>query len=227
MGKDTESTVYAAELKGIHLALQILIANPDPHQKRATISTDNQSAPKIIRTPRDTLGQYILRNTLQLLEDVIHREVKVELRWIPAHRGISVNEAADSAAKEAARISSRTTLTTPGGNPRQERNGDGAAAEGRITLLMTAKRTINQALHKDWETIWSRGQHGRYLHSLGAKPDKKTLRMHQHLPRAISSIITQIRINKTDVGFCQVATEGTDLLPKQTENLGAATRGEK
>lgn len=66
MGRDTESTVYAAELLAILLALQILIFNPNPHHQKATIFTDNQSALKTIRNPGNTSGQYILDELLQL-----------------------------------------------------------------------------------------------------------------------------------------------------------------
>jgi hypothetical protein len=78
----------------------------------------------------------------------------------------------------------------------QDRNEEHANPEGRTMLLTTAKRTINEALYKDWEIIWTHNKHSRYLHSLGATPDKKTLKMHQHLPRALSSIITQMRTGK-------------------------------
>jgi hypothetical protein len=64
------------------------------------------------------------------------------------------------------------------------------------TLLTTAKRTVSEALLDDWETIWVHGKHGRYLHSLDVRPDKKALKIHQNLPRAISSIIIQMRTGK-------------------------------
>lgn len=66
----------------------------------------------------------------------------------------------------------------------------------RKTLLTTAKRTINEALQKDWEIIWAQGRHGRHLQALGARPDKKALKVHQNLSRAISSLITQMRTGK-------------------------------
>jgi ribonuclease HI len=40
MGRDTESTVSAAELQGIYLALQILETSPNCQLTRATIFTD-------------------------------------------------------------------------------------------------------------------------------------------------------------------------------------------
>lgn len=41
MGRDAESTVYAAELHGIYLALQILETSPDCQHSKPTIFTDN------------------------------------------------------------------------------------------------------------------------------------------------------------------------------------------
>jgi hypothetical protein len=77
VGKVTESTVYAAERNGIHLALQILIANSDPHRRRITIFTDNQSALMTIRRPGNMSGQYILRELLQALEEVMTAGMEV------------------------------------------------------------------------------------------------------------------------------------------------------
>ena len=194
LGKDTEKTVYAAELQGIYLALQILHASPEIHNTKAVIFADNQSALKTVRNPGDTSGQYILAALLQLMEEVA-KTTEIELRWTPAHHGIPGNEAADKAAKEAARRGTNSTSTPPMRRPRQNRGQQQGAPQTTI-LLTKAKHTINQALQKDWEALWTHGRHGRALHSLGAKPDKKTLQLHQNVPRAISSIITQMRTGK-------------------------------
>jgi ribonuclease HI len=101
MERDTESTVYGTELKGIFLALQIIEATPELHDRKATVFTNNQSALRTMRKPSNTSGQYILRG-IQLLDGLKARGINSEFRWIPAHRGIPGNEAADTAAKQAA-----------------------------------------------------------------------------------------------------------------------------
>ncbi|RMZ90276.1 hypothetical protein DV736_g2490, partial [Chaetothyriales sp. CBS 134916] len=189
MGTDTQSTVYAAELKGILLALEILIANPNPEHNSFTIFTDNQSALKTLRNPGNTSGQSILVELLQTLDKATVSGLDVHFRWIPAHRGVPGNEIVDLIAKEAA--NPPPTDETINQDPHQ--NPDNNIIK---TLLTTAKRTINTALHQDWESIWAHAKHGRVLHALGRKPDKKTLELHRRLPRPTSSVITQMRTSK-------------------------------
>ena len=127
--------------------------------------------------------------------DEVAKTTEIELRWIPAHQGIPGNEAADKTAKEAARQGTNPALTLPTRRPRHNRGRQQEAPQ--TTMLLTkAKHTINQALQKDWEVLWTHGRHGRTLHRLGTKPDKKTLQLHQNLPRPISSVITQMRTDK-------------------------------
>ena len=71
IGRDVESTVYAAKLKGIFLALQIIEALPNRQYTKTTIFTDNQSTLRTIYKPGNTSGQYILTELLQLLERVV------------------------------------------------------------------------------------------------------------------------------------------------------------
>jgi hypothetical protein len=138
---------------------------------------------------------------LQALDQATAGGLDVHFRWIPAHRGIPGNEITDKAVKEAA--NPPTTTGTADKDPTTIR-----------TLLTTAKRTINTALHQDWEFAWTHAKHGRALHDLGRRPDKKTLQLHRKLPRPISSVITQMRtrkiglntylhgINKADTSQC-------------------------
>ena len=175
MGSESNCTVYAAELTDINLALRILRDPAISHPGRAVIFTDNQSALKTIYNPVHTSGQYVLEELCQLLEEVVAEGINVEFRWIPAHRGIPSNEAADLAAKEVAK----------------DRDEAQTITSTTKTLLPKAKRTIYEAVYQDWDLVWSHGQHGRFLHALGMRPDGKTLKMHRGLPRALSSVITQ------------------------------------
>jgi ribonuclease HI len=111
MGDDTVSTVYAGDLQGIILALQIAQEDRDRGncRKKVLIYTDNQAAIRSAAKPRGTSGAYLLQVIAQQLQALRGQGLSVEIRWVPAHKGIYGNEAADRAAKEAAALSSLPT----------------------------------------------------------------------------------------------------------------------
>ncbi|KAJ3453598.1 hypothetical protein MRS44_017845 [Fusarium solani] len=103
MGDDSVSTVYAGELQGISLALQLAREDRDRGnaRKKVLIYTDNQAAIRSVARPRGESGSYLLQDITQRIQELRTQGLTVEIRWIPAHKGIYGNEAADRAAKEA------------------------------------------------------------------------------------------------------------------------------
>ncbi|KAH8656313.1 hypothetical protein BGZ61DRAFT_282297, partial [Ilyonectria robusta] len=87
MGDDTVSTVYAGELQGISLALQI--AQGDRGQgnirKKILIYTDNQAAIRSVARPRGKSGSYLLQDITQRIQELRTQGLAVEIRWFPAH----------------------------------------------------------------------------------------------------------------------------------------------
>ncbi|QQK44597.1 Reverse transcriptase, putative [Penicillium digitatum] len=110
MGSGDDATVYAAELRAIEMALEVIqyqfTSNDDWRERLAergaVIFTDNQAALKAIQTPKMPSGQVYLEGSLRLLDWCSKSKIQVELRWIPAHEGIPGNEHVDMLAKSAA-----------------------------------------------------------------------------------------------------------------------------
>jgi ribonuclease HI len=101
LGPDEAATVYSAELTGMEMATHLLqqlrersgeaLAN---RYNKAVIFTDSQAAIRALgRSDRRPSGQQILRRVLEALH-AIPDGFPVTIQWIPAHIGVSGNEAA-------------------------------------------------------------------------------------------------------------------------------------
>jgi hypothetical protein len=131
---------------------------------------------------------------VQQLNDIHQAGRRIDLHWIPAHRGIEGNEAADKAAKEATgwrRIRGRNERM------REIDTGVTAPKPARLEgLHSAARRTIRKILHQEWEENWRSGNTGRVLYRIAPRPSKRVLKLHQELSKPLSSILTQMRTGR-------------------------------
>lgn len=189
MGRSTTSNVYAAELRGIGLALELVLdqSAATGDLRKCTIYSDNQAAVRALADPKCSSGQYILADTVKALDELRGHGWEVRLCWIPAHSDVLGNEKADQAAKEEAarHMFAAQTTTEPLLEP-----------DSLQILTATTKPTNREKMKNEWRQAWEMAKHGRGLCRLGVKPGKGTLKTHIGLNRALSSVITQMRNGK-------------------------------
>jgi ribonuclease HI len=112
LGTEDQSTVYAAKLTGIAMALARAIQNNNDElrptavgsaritAREQTIFSDSQAAIQAVQNPLRPSGQYVLGLIYDHVKLLRPRySTKVTLRWIPAHVRVSGNEAAGGNAK--------------------------------------------------------------------------------------------------------------------------------
>jgi len=113
LGTDSDHTVFEGELTGVLLALHMVdrLLKPDS----ILIALDNQAAIRALQKSSPQPGQHIL--------DAIHARIRqlrsrrkicnLHLEWVPGHKGVEGNEAADVSAKEAANGTSSPPAQLP------------------------------------------------------------------------------------------------------------------
>jgi ribonuclease HI len=180
MGTSSDSTVYAAELMGISQALSMTIQS-GRDTRRVFIFTDNQASILSHARPRFQSGQYILNCAINQLKALKARGVSVEIHWIPAHIGVPGNEKVDQLAKEASGYNA----------PR------GHSLTWLPRLKAATKRVIKKACQTLWHKSWSKIDTGHlYRRRYGNGLNRHINTLYAGMPKAVSSILTQMRVEK-------------------------------
>ncbi|CEJ95268.1 hypothetical protein VHEMI10757 [[Torrubiella] hemipterigena] len=137
------STVYAAELKGLVLALQVIrgLQGAGVTASDCTIFTDNQAALQAMQNPKCPSGQHILIEVIRQLDCLRRLGWRIKYSWIPADAGVPGNEVADEAAKASA-----------GFNPPTRRHEAPPEPERLSILIATTKATIRKTMKTEWES---------------------------------------------------------------------------
>ncbi|GBN73940.1 hypothetical protein AVEN_22501-1 [Araneus ventricosus] len=131
------ATVFQAETKGIHMALEFIKESKNWHKFH--IFSDSQSVLQSLNCAKNT-RQSILE--LKDLFAIAARGKWIRIHWVKAHVGISGNERADSLAKSA---TERATI-------------DFKCLLSKATL----GRLIRSELLSTWQVRWGRSKNGRH-----------------------------------------------------------------
>ena len=188
MGGNETSTVYAAELQAIRLALQIADEDAERGNKkdRLIIFTDNQAAIRTFQKATGRSGAYIVADAIQLIDKLQgDRETRVELIWVPAQTGILGNEAADRAAKRAAKQ-----------NAGASQGNENAIQTRTYHLQATLKTWVRRQTRAEWTNSWKVETRGRTTFKHTPQPSHKILRLHHGLKKWQSALLIQIRTEK-------------------------------
>jgi ribonuclease HI len=182
LGAQKQSTVYAAELKGICMALSTVKKNAHKRAwrtRRVKIYSDNQAALRALIRPRIVSGQAYLHEAIETLHWCESNDIPISFHWIPGHEGIPGNKAAGKAAKDAAE-----------GGYIQIRDGQ------TYWLAAAAKQQIRQCMTDAWEKLWGNQKSAKPTKRLIDKPHKKILTYWSGLRKATTSILIQLRTGK-------------------------------
>ena len=183
IGSPATHTVYAAELRGIEMALTQICNTSGPtsqysHQTyTAIIFTDNQAAIQACSAPGRSSGQYILSEITRTASQLQERGWDIWLHWLPGHEGIYGNECADALAKGAA--------ISPAPNDVEE-----------PTLMASTRRALQIEAASAWKSEWAIPTHGNSLRRLWKEPSKAPMQLYQGLQRAASSILIHKQTGK-------------------------------
>ncbi|RKL20549.1 hypothetical protein BFJ72_g15022 [Fusarium proliferatum] len=190
MGDDTTSTVYAGELQGISLTLQIAQEDRSKGNRRSKvlIYTDNQAAIRSTARPKGKSGAYLLGNIARQIDELRSQGLKTEVRWVPAHIGIQGNEDADLAAKEATGWRDGDLTGPKAAEPQQ-----------LYPLRSTMKTWSHKETIASWERNWVAETRGRASFRHTPRPSRKVLDLHDGLHKRQSALLTQLRTEK--IGF--------------------------
>jgi len=101
LGRQKEA--FDAEMYAMSEAMKIADEMAEEKEvTRVTVFTDSQVTLKQIQSDEPGPGQVLALRTMNWVDALTRKNIQVEYRWVPAHKGIEGNEEADQQATKAA-----------------------------------------------------------------------------------------------------------------------------
>ena len=141
LGSDKEHDVFAAELKAMCLALQILNLGSQSAITQCIIYSDSQAALQATMKPAQQSGQETIKEFLDNADQLqTQRRISILLIWIPGHMDIIGNEMADEAAKHAANLNHvQPSFSSP-------------------VMKAAQNAVVLQKINQEWTRLWQTEQ---------------------------------------------------------------------
>ena len=101
LGRQKEA--FDTEMYAMSEAMKIADEKAEKEEfTRVTVFTDSQATLKRIQSDEPGPGQVLALWTMNWVDALARKNIQVEYRWVPAHKGIEGNEEADQQATKAA-----------------------------------------------------------------------------------------------------------------------------
>jgi hypothetical protein len=178
LGNSCDAQVFHGELAGIDLALSLVLDSVNRDNSLApgisSIYSDNKASLQFLQKREFLHSQSLAKRILLAVDTLAEKQIHVQFRWLPGHKGIDGNEQADKTAK------SLTTLTGPIEKP-------------ATRYLSALKRAIKKLMTKDWQIRWKTGTKGRQSAYLIPEPTPEICKLHAGKEKAFSALLVQLR----------------------------------
>lgn len=196
LGTNATTNQHAAELAGIVLALRLTEDNPQLH-RAVEILSDSQSALQALQNPRQSSGQYLIREAVRLLDWRRQQSWETRLCWIPSHweEEIEGNRQADLLAK-------RATGWRPRGSQEPREKAPFLPGLPPKVMQSAAYRWIRQRVDQQWKDSWSNpgpGAPGQALRQVMPALQKRGIDLFTGLTTSQRSALIQARTGH--IGF--------------------------
>ena len=173
------------------------------------VYTDSQALIKAIRFPKAKSGQTLLTEFTALAKQIPGR---IKLSWISGHTDVPGNEAADAAAKDAARGTSSEKASLPP-----------LLRKRVLTSASAEKQAYHEELKGQWASRWEDSPRKPRFDKIDPNfPFNKFRKVGDQLNRAQSSMLVQVRTGHIplNVRLHRMNKLGTDKCPNCQDTRG-------